>query len=384
LVSATGDWTRDAPENVAPWLSEVYELDGAGDRFASVQFDADHNYDRDSRQAMYEWFRRWLSGGGADLPERDLDLDSSRLAVFSEEHPPPVALDPGGLRHIWRELSTRSLRRLWPVEPSDLARFRRAMEPMLEPALGFCGAFQPRALDLGRLGTDAAVRRTLIQNAEGTTEIPALRYGAEEGGRQAVLMVHGEGIAGVLGSPWQDLVEALVAKGRQVLLIDPYGVGEHDGVDRDASAPRFSCYNRSDVSLAVEDVALSVAYLRSLPGVEIVDVVGLGRGGLWSLLAAPLTSLDRLVVDVNGFDSDRDASYLRMLPLPLVRRWGGLATCGALVAPRPMAIHGTAGVFETEGIAAAYAAAHATDRLTVETGPLAPRSLLAWLLDFDL
>ena len=43
-------------------LKKVYALYGAEDRVASAHFDAPHNYNQDSREAMYAWFCRWLKG----------------------------------------------------------------------------------------------------------------------------------------------------------------------------------------------------------------------------------------------------------------------------------------------------------------------------------
>ncbi|HXY40737.1 MAG TPA: acetylxylan esterase, partial [Vicinamibacteria bacterium] len=62
MVSATGDWTKDTPRVEFPAVRSVYALLGAADRVATVQFEAEHNYNRDSREAVYGWFSRWLLG----------------------------------------------------------------------------------------------------------------------------------------------------------------------------------------------------------------------------------------------------------------------------------------------------------------------------------
>ena len=62
MVSAAGDWTRDTPRIEFPAVRSVYELLGAKDAVATVQFIADHNYNRDSREAVYGWFGRWVLG----------------------------------------------------------------------------------------------------------------------------------------------------------------------------------------------------------------------------------------------------------------------------------------------------------------------------------
>jgi hypothetical protein len=62
LVSATGDWTKNNPTVEYPDIRSVYELFGAGDRVASVQFNTGHNYNKDSREAVYAWFGKWMLG----------------------------------------------------------------------------------------------------------------------------------------------------------------------------------------------------------------------------------------------------------------------------------------------------------------------------------
>jgi dienelactone hydrolase len=58
MVAATGDWTKNTPRNEYPAVKAVYELFDMGARVESVQFDAPHNYNKDSREAMYTFFAR--------------------------------------------------------------------------------------------------------------------------------------------------------------------------------------------------------------------------------------------------------------------------------------------------------------------------------------
>ena len=85
MVSAAGDWTRDTPRIEFPAVESVYELLGAKDAVATVQFIADHNYNRDSREAVYGWFARWLLGrpDASPVPEREFTAEQpADLLVF--------------------------------------------------------------------------------------------------------------------------------------------------------------------------------------------------------------------------------------------------------------------------------------------------------------
>ena len=62
MISATGDWTAETLEVEYPAVRALYALVGAQDRVNAVRFTAEHNYNKDSREAMYAWMARWLKG----------------------------------------------------------------------------------------------------------------------------------------------------------------------------------------------------------------------------------------------------------------------------------------------------------------------------------
>ena len=66
MVAATGDWTRATLREEYPAMRRIYGLLDAASRVEAVQFDAPHNYNRDSREAVYAWMARWLQHAPAD------------------------------------------------------------------------------------------------------------------------------------------------------------------------------------------------------------------------------------------------------------------------------------------------------------------------------
>src|SRR5918994_3922121 len=72
MVSATGDWTKNTMEQEYPAVRSIYTLLGAADRVHAVRIEAEHNYNRSSREAMYAWMARWLQQASPDVqrPER--------------------------------------------------------------------------------------------------------------------------------------------------------------------------------------------------------------------------------------------------------------------------------------------------------------------------
>src|SRR5262249_12301793 len=56
MVSASGDWTRNTPKDEYPAIRAIYALYDKADLVESVQIDAPHNYNQQSREAVYRFF----------------------------------------------------------------------------------------------------------------------------------------------------------------------------------------------------------------------------------------------------------------------------------------------------------------------------------------
>src|SRR4051812_10795494 len=60
LVAAAGDWTKDTPTIEGPSIEKVYRLFGQPQKLRYVRFEGPHNYNQRSREAVYEFFGKWL------------------------------------------------------------------------------------------------------------------------------------------------------------------------------------------------------------------------------------------------------------------------------------------------------------------------------------
>lgn len=107
LVSATGDWTRRTPWVEYPFIKRIYGFYGASTKVKGFQVNAPHNYNRESREAVYEWFGKWLLGE-SDLEkfkERPYELDRDQdILVFSGRRGPRMNWTPAA----WLPISYRS------------------------------------------------------------------------------------------------------------------------------------------------------------------------------------------------------------------------------------------------------------------------------------
>ena len=63
VVSATGDWTKNVPNEEFPAIQRIYDLYGKHDNVEVIQIDAPHNFNKSSREAVYRFFEKRIAGG---------------------------------------------------------------------------------------------------------------------------------------------------------------------------------------------------------------------------------------------------------------------------------------------------------------------------------
>jgi hypothetical protein len=150
MISATGDWTNETMEVEYPAMRAIYELVGAADRVHALRIDAEHNYNKASREAMYAWMARWLKGAPpADrIAERGFTVEPLQdLLVFYQRPRPQNAVSQAQLTEQW---IASARRQLTASDPRDRARAAvRPWVPHDRP-----GAGRVAASDASRDGAD--------------------------------------------------------------------------------------------------------------------------------------------------------------------------------------------------------------------------------------
>jgi hypothetical protein len=294
MVSATGDWTRNTMKQEYPAVRALYALRGAADRVHGVQFDYPHNYNRDSREAVYAWMARWLKNAPADakVEEKAFTPDPlPDLLVFHERSMPANAVTAAQLTESW--ISTAQ-NRLASIPLETRARGLRL-------ALGYSMA--PPTSDAKRA---AGKRRTVL-------------------------------VAGID----QATERQLRSSGFTVKKIEftPFDAAEAEKI------PHFDTYNRTAASQRVADI---VEAFRADPDAALVAS---GDAALAGVFAAAVEPGRRVVVDVGDFDTSSDAAFVDRLYIPGLRKAGDFSTALSIAGDR-IVIHnaserfmpGTAGV----------------------------------------
>jgi hypothetical protein len=301
MVSATGDWTANTLEREYPAMRALYALQGAPDRVHAVRFEAPHNYNQTSREAVYAWMARWLQNAPANVRREERAFTPEPLPdllVFHHRQYPQDAVDAARLTSNWIEAARRQLTTT-PLEVRARA---------LRHALGF-GPPLPAA------PPSAAPEPSKSAKARARRAIPVI-------------------IAGVDAELETELRKARFPV--TTINFTPFNAEEA------AKIPFFDTYNRTAASQRVADV---VDALRATPDAVLIAA---GDAALAGLLAVAVETERRAILDVGDFDTASDAVLVSRLYMPGLRRAGDLSTAAALAGDRAV-IHNAGPRFKVEG-----------------------------------
>ncbi len=384
LVSAAGDWTNDTPRVEFPAIQSVYKLLGADDKVHTVQFFADHNYNKDSREAVYAWFARWVLNrdDAKEFKERPFDVEfpSDMLVFFGRELPQGAKSEKQIIDYILNSYR-RQFDSLRPQDGRGLSHFREAMGPVLQHALA---ATYPEPKDIRKSEkiTTASQNSQLfsIGRSHFGDRIPVMLWTTKSRGKEsaASLLIHPEGIAGIQRDAGS-FVSSLVKQGQIVMAIDAFNTGAAKA-DRTTSDQFFTTYNRTDDANRVQDILTALSYLKKSSNMARLNLVGFEKAGLWCLLARALApELHSTAADVSQFNSQNDQAYLDTLYIPIIRRAGDFRTALTLAPTSRLLIHNTGSQFETEWVGNAYKISNAEAALRIKSEKVPPSELLSWL-----
>jgi hypothetical protein len=281
MISATGDWTNETLETEYPAMRQIYDLFDAGARVRAVRMDAPHNYNKDSREAMYAWMARWLQQApdAPSRPEKDFSIDKvTDLLVFYGRTLPESAITADALVAQWTAAAKAQL----------ASADRAAIDAALRHALGYGNAPAAAAIP-------PAPRR------------PAVLLASDRPDLEGALRRAGVEVTRVAFTPFDEAAAGQVR--------------------------HFETYNRTAASQRVADIVEAVR--RSPSGVLVAD----GDAALAGAMAAAIVPIRRAILDVGGLDLDSDATFLQHLYIPGIRRAGDLHTAMRL-ARGEVVLHG--------------------------------------------
>jgi dienelactone hydrolase len=407
-LTAADDWTKDMPTRGWPELREHYRMLGAEDHVslaALIQFP--HNYNYQSRAAMYQWMNRHLNLGHAEpVVEQDFEpVPPEQLSVWDDAHPKPTGGDDyeRSLVRWISEDSDRQMAALVPNDAASLARYREIVGGAVDVMIGrrLPAAAEVEAThrrDDNREGYRLST--LLLQNRGAGEAVPAVLLAPEQGRGAAVVWVDRGGKQSMFddqGNP-RPAIRRLLDAGSTVIGIDLMGQGEQTADGQPLARQRLNAsgqdawaayagytfgYNHSLFAQRVHDILSAVAWLRQTPGIERVQIAGLNGAGHWAAaaLVASGDAAERAAIDTGGF---RFAALTTLDDpdfLPGGAKYLDLPGVVALAAPHALWLSGETPATTTV-VTAAYQAAGQPDKLSLCEGSAEEEEAAAveWLL----
>lgn len=333
LVSATGDWTHNVPKEEFPAIHRIYELYGKGDQVEVVQIEAEHNFNRLSREAVYRFFAKHHSrlSSPAQLSESDISVPMLQQMTVLSNHPlPSGALDEGGLFRLWKDLAKeQNVQAQKPEFLRDRLRQTLAVE------------FPRDVIADVRDGT------IVLSRASKKDRVPGL-WIEGKGTPAIVILPKGSSAAGQT-----ETVKQLQKEGRPILLLDAFQTGkakaprpgdiavppnanQPDSTDEEVSAdaaagyPKFLTFNVTVDAARVQDILTAIAYVAAKDQQKI-EIYATGDAAIWATFAAAVsnTPVSLHLSETPALQSDAD--YLQHFNVPGILRAGGMPAAVTLL-----------------------------------------------------
>ena len=331
LVSATGDWTKNTPEVEYPAIREIYRLYGAEERIDYRHVDAGHNFNLESRLAVYEWMERWLrrEGGSDRWVEAPYALPpKEERRVFPSGLPEGTLTEEAAVDRMIVDRASREIRDRRVLR----TLYERALSVELDRTSGAAPVEPGSGADEAQIGVNGAER------------VSARLHAPPEGGSDGRLLL-------VEGAPGAFEAAPFLERGFRVLTFDARYAFQGERPRHDLT------FNLSDAAQSVQNVLAVCAYAAGVSDRLFL----LGR--LWSALALPyLDDAERVLLQMEGIERS-DRFFERECFIPCVRLAGDLASAAALRAPHSLRAHGVEDPSPYARVAEAYAELGASDAL---------------------
>ncbi len=390
LVSATGDWTVNTPNFEYPAIKSVYSLYGAENHLAEVQFDAEHNYNATSREAVYAWFGRWVLGKGKDYQFVDKPIqteETESMLAIKPGFKPKNWVNETQLTADWITRAQKTLQEIKPIDKPTLHKYRQILSIGFQSIIGLSNTTEDKLIvtPQGTQHTELGTVSSLCIGRKNTGSlIPVTEFKTRAKSRGAVLVIHPNGVNNLIQDDKRNpgaLIKNLLMENQFVMAPDLFltGLSEDElNVEHDY----YSTYNRTITANRVQDILTAVARLRNSSSFSSVSLIGIGKAGPWCLLACGLCShIIRAVIDIDQFDTLSDLEYTKKLFIPGLRQLGGLAGAVALATPIELYLHNTKTTIEAENLGETYRVTNMGHRFKTQHAPLDKGQIIRWIIE---
>ncbi|MCA1902379.1 MAG: acetylxylan esterase [Candidatus Hydrogenedens sp.] len=340
LVCATGDWTRATPRVEYPAIRSIYKLYGEDANLEYQQVNAEHNYNKESREAVYRFFgkRFFPQQNWEQFSEPDLEIPPKEsLRVFTDDKIEELkkagydetlnkfVSEKKSLRNKYIAIKKEQVKEFREKDKHSLAIVTGAEIPAINDTLGTCVSVSRE--------TTFVLERWIISRAKIHDQVPLLFYRSNKPETQkVVLCVHHEG-KGYFVNPDGSLhpaLQNLMQKGYAIALVDLFLTGEHQSpfekVKRKETSNYLDTFLNTRPAEQIQDIITSLVWLSSRRDLQTpITLIGMGNAGVLSLLAGAICDIaNPIFADMNELDLNDDSIWEQYFYIPCIRSIGDI------------------------------------------------------------
>ena len=344
MVSATDDpWTPMTPEREFPMMQRFYSLYDDAEMVANAHVNGPHNFNADSRAAMYKWFVKHLDAQGPLITDPDDYAEMEELGdlrVFPDRILPETAASAQEILSGWVNNSKQQFLDSLPENTAEYNQFCQDFRMALAQTLNVSAPDNDSLeysveAEESRGGTLYAVEKIGTRGQGNRVELESACKDMEP--VQTALVVYPEKLGTLLNPdgtsdfPW---LKSMLDRKYHVYHIRGYASDQFSvSLEKWDSFSWSDAYNRSNLTNGILDTVTAIRSIREAHPDIPLTVIGLDSKGLPAACAAALDGqVDRLVVDLNDADPGYWRELQQIFPLHGFQRIGGLKTVFLLLA----------------------------------------------------
>lgn len=360
LMSATEDpWTNSTPNREYPMIQRYYSLYNADGMVKNVHIKAAHNYNADTRAAVYEWFCTHLNSQFPPIknpaPISGELKNLGDLRVFPDKILPESALSGWDVMKNWKTASEQAFAALIPRSARQYEAFVATFSEKLGSVLALGGTTTQSPEVRGketRQGT-GWTSETYYLGTRGTGdcfEVDSISSGNASSG--TVLIVYPESFGGLFiletgkPVPW---VGELLRKNYRIIRVRGYASGQLATPKKRWDSFKWpDAYNRDNTLNGIHDLVTAIQFARDTwPGA--LAVVGISGCGIPVAFACAVSgAADRVIIDMNDRDPGYDGELVNMMPYCAIRRVGDFRTAALLLMDKKLVLGNPGPTFERD------------------------------------
>jgi len=376
MVSATEDpWTPKTPEREFPLMQKFYALYKAKDKVANAHINGPHNYNADSRAAVYEWMVRHLKAEGPLItdPAEYAELAAlGDLRVFPDKILPECASSAQDILKGWIDNSKQQIQESLPADREEYKSFKKDFRTALAQNLNV------KAPDIESLNysvkteesrSDIRYMVEMIGSKKQNNWVELESACGNDDPEKVVLAVFPEKLGTLLhpdGSsdfPW---LKPLLDRKYHVYHIRGYASDQISvSMQKWDSFSWSDAYNRSNLTNGILDAVTAIRSIREVYPDLPLTVIGLGDKGLTAAAAAALDGrTNRVAVDLDAADPSYWKELRKVFPVHGFNRIGDLQTIFLLLAESDLIIFNSADGYDPAAIREYFSKTGFSENLT--------------------